>query len=95
MTIKPLFDRVLVKPIEAETTSPGGIILSGSAKEKPAYAHVVAVGEGGMVDGKEVAMVLKVGDKVVYGKYSGNEIKLDGEEYVILRQHEILAVIED
>lgn len=95
MNIKPLFDRILVKPIEAETTSPGGIILSGSAKEKPAYAIVVAVGEGGMVDGKEVTMVLKEGDKVVYGKYVGNEIKLEGTEYVILRQSDVLAVIVD
>ena len=95
MNIRPLFDKILVKPIEAETTSPGGIILSGSAKEKPAYAIVQAVGEGGLVDGKEVKMVLKVGDKVVYGKYAGNEIKLEGVEYVILRQNDVLAVIED
>ena len=95
MNIKPLFDRILVQPIEAVTTSPGGIILSGNAKEKPQYAIVQAVGEGGVVDGKEVKMVVKAGDKVVYGKYVGNEIKLEGVEYVILRQSDILAIIED
>ena len=89
MNIKPLFDKILVKPIEAETVSAGGIYLSGSAKEKPAYAIVQAVGEGGLVDGKEVKMVLKAGE------YAGNEIKLEGTEYVILRQSDVLAVIED
>ena len=95
MKIKPLFDRILVKPTEAQTTTASGIILTGSAKEKPEYALVVAVGEGGLVDGKEIKMVVKPGDKVLYGKYAGNEIKMDGEEYVILRQNDVLAIIED
>ena len=95
MKIKPLFDRILVKPTEAQTTTASGIILTGSAKEKPEYALVVAIGEGGLVDGKDVKMVVKPGDKVLYGKYAGNEIKLDGEEYVILRQNDVLAIIED
>ena len=94
MTIRPLADRVVIKMTEAEEVSKGGIILAGSAKEKPSVAEVVAVGAGGMVDGHEVKMELKVGDKVVFSKYGGAEIKYQGEEYTIMHQSEILAVIE-
>lgn len=94
MTIKPLADRVVIKMLEAEETTKGGIILSGSAKEKPQIAEVIAVGPGGVVDGKEVKMELKVGDKVIMSKYAGTEIKLDGEEYTILRQSDVLAKID-
>lgn len=94
MTIKPLSDRVLIKMEEAEETTKSGIILAGSAKEKPQIADVVAVGPGGMVDGKEVQMYVKKGDRVITSKYSGTEIKLDGEEYTIVRQSDILAVVE-
>ncbi len=94
MTLKPLLDRVVIKSVEAEETTKSGIILTGSAKEKPAMSEVVAVGPGGMVDGKEVTMYVKPGDKVIYSKYAGNEVKLDGEEYTIVRQSDILAVVE-
>ena len=94
MTLKPLADRVVIKLEEAEETTKSGIILAGSAKEKPQVAEVIAVGPGGMVDGKEVQMYVKVGDKVVASKYSGTEIKLDGTEYTIVRQSDILAVVE-
>ena len=94
MTIKPLADRVVVKPVEAEETTKSGIILAGSAKEKPQVAVVVAVGPGGMVDGKEVTMYVSVGDKVLTGKYSGTEVKVDGQEYTIVRQNDILAIVE-
>ena len=94
MTIKPLSDRVLIKMDEAEEMSKGGILLSGSAKEKPQVAEVLAVGPGGMVDGKEVEMIVKVGDKVLTSKYSGTEVKVDGEECTIVRQSDILAVVE-
>ena len=94
MTIKPLSDRVLIKMEEAEETTKSGILLAGSAKEKPQVASVVAVGPGGMVDGKEVTMHVKVGDKVITSKYSGTDIKLDGQEYTIVRQSDILAVVE-
>ncbi len=94
MTIKPLADRVVIKMLEAEETTKGGIILAGSAKEKPQIAEVIAVGPGGVVDGKEVKMELKVGDKVIMSKYAGTEIKLDGEEYTILRQSDVLAKID-
>ena len=94
MTIKPLSDRVVVKMVEAEETTKSGIILAGTAKEKPQVAEVVAVGPGGLVDGKEVVMTVKVGDKVITGKYSGTEVKLDGEEYTIVRQNDILAIVE-
>ncbi len=94
MTIKPLADRVVIKMLEAEETTKGGIILAGSAKEKPQVAEVIAVGPGGVVDGKEVKMELKVGDKVIMSKYAGTEIKLDGEEYTILRQSDVLAKID-
>lgn len=94
MTIKPLADRVVVKTVEAEETTKSGIILAGSAKEKPQIAEVVAVGPGGNVDGNEITMYVKVGDKVITGKYSGTEVKFDGEEYTIVRQNDILAVVE-
>lgn len=93
MTIKPLADRVLIKQIEAEETTKSGIILTASAQEKPQIAEVVEVGPGGLVDGKEVAMTLKVGDKVIISKYSGTEVKLDGVEYTIVKQEDILAVV--
>ncbi len=94
MTMKPLGDRVVIKNIEAEETTKGGIILAGAAKEKPVMAEVVAIGPGGMVDGKEVKMQVKVGEKVIYSKYAGTEVKLDGAEYIIVKQGDILAVIE-
>ena len=94
MTIRPLADRVVIKMTEAEEVSKGGIILAGSAKEKPSVAEVIAVGEGGMVDGHEGKMELKVGDKVLVGQYAGSKVKLDGEEYTIVHQSEVLAVVE-
>ena len=94
MTIKPLADRVVIKLVEQEETTKGGLILSGSAKEKPQVAEVLAVGPGGLVDGKEVKMLVKVGDKVLTSKYSGTEVKVDGEEYTILRQSDILAIVD-
>ena len=93
-TIKPLADRVVIKMVEAEETTKSGIILAGSAKEKPQVAEITAVGPGGMVDGKEVTMTVKVGDKVLISKYSGTEVKVDGVEYTILRQSDILAIVE-
>ena len=95
MTIKPLADRVVVKPVEPQETTKGGIILTASAKEKPSIAEVVEVGPGGLVDGKEVVMTVKKGDKVITSKYSGTEVKLDGVEYSVVRQSDILAVVED
>ena len=94
MTIKPLTDRVLIQAEKAEETTKGGIILTGSAKEKPSVAEVISVGPGGMVDGKEVVMQLKAGDRVITGKYTGTEVKIDGEEYTIVRQSDVLAVVE-
>lgn len=94
MTIKPLFDKVVLKAAAAEETTKSGILLAGSAKEKPQMSEVVAVGPGGLADGKEVKMTVKVGDKVIVGKYSGTEVKLDGVEYSIVSQSDILAVIE-
>jgi chaperonin GroES len=93
MKIKPLADRVVLKSVEIEEKSAGGIILAASAQEKPQVAEVVAVGPGGLVDGKEVKMYVKVGDKVIAGKYSGTEVKLGKEEYTIVRQSDILAVV--
>jgi len=93
MTIKPLGDRVVVKMVEAEETTKSGIVLPGSAKEKPQIAEVIAVGPGGLVDVKEVKMEVKVGDKVIISKYAGTEVKLDDKEYTILRQSDILAVV--
>lgn len=94
MTMKPLADRVVIKMVEAEETTKSGIILASSAKEKPQIAEVIAVGPGGLVDGKEVTMYVKIGDKVITSKYSGTEVKMDGTEYVIVRQSDILAVVE-
>ena len=94
MKIIPLADRVVIKTVEAEETTKSGIILTGSAKEKPQVAQVIAVGPGGTVDGKEVVMTVKVGDKVITSKYSGTEVKIDGEEYKIVRQSDILAIVE-
>ena len=94
MTMKPLADRVVVKPVEAEETTKNGIILPGTAKEKPQVAEVVAVGPGGNVDGKEITMIVKVGDRVITSKYSGTEVKCDGIEYNIVRQSDILAIVE-
>ncbi|MEQ2442053.1 co-chaperone GroES [Pseudoflavonifractor intestinihominis] len=94
MNLKPLADRVIIKMVEAEETTKSGIILTGSAKEKPEVAEVIAVGPGGMVDGKEVVMTVKVGDKVITSKYSGTQVKVEGEEYTIVRQGDILATVE-
>ncbi len=94
MNIKPLGDRVVIKMVETEETTKSGIVLPGSAKEKPQIAEVVAVGPGGVVDGKEVKMELSVGDKVITSKYAGTEIKLDGTEYTILKQGDVLAKIQ-
>ncbi|NLX71546.1 MAG: co-chaperone GroES [Clostridiales bacterium] len=94
MNIRPLGDRVVIKVLESEETTKSGIVLPGSAKEKPQMAEVLAVGPGGMVDGKEVKMEVKVGDKVIYSKYAGTEVKLDDVEYIIVRQSDILAVVE-
>ncbi len=94
MNIKPLGDRVVIKMVEVEETTKSGIVLPGSAKEKPQVAEIIAVGPGGLVDGKEVKMEVKVGDKVIISKYSGTEVKVDNEEYTILRQSDILAIVE-
>ena len=95
MTVKPLSDRVLIKMEEAEETTKSGIVLAGSAKEKPQIADVVAVGPGGLVDGNEVKMQVKPGDKVLCAKYAGTDFKVDGKEFTIIRQSDILAVVED
>ncbi len=94
MKIIPLADRVVIKNVEAEETTKSGIILTGTAKEKPQVCEVVAVGPGGIVDGKEVVMTVKVSDKVLISKYAGTEVKVDGEECVIVRQSDILAIVE-
>jgi len=94
MKLVPLGDRVVLKHIEAEETTASGIVLPGQAKEQPQVAVVVAVGPGGVIDGKEVTMNVKVDDKVIYSKYAGNEVKLEKEEYVIVRQDDILAIVE-
>ena len=94
MKIKPLGDRVVIKNLEAEETTRGGIILTNSAKEKPVMAEVLAVGPGGNVDGKEITMNVSVGEKVIYSKYSGTEVKIDGQELIIVRQNDILAIVE-
>lgn len=94
MQLKPLTDRVVIKMVEAEETTASGIILAGAAKEKPQVAEVIEVGPGGIVDGKEIKMEVKKGQKVITGKYTGTEVKLDGEEFIIVRQSDILAVVE-
>ena len=95
MTLKPLADRVVFKRLEAEETTKGGIILTAAAKEKPDLSVVVAVGPGGMVDGKEVKMILKPGDKVITSKYMGTEVKIDGEQLTIVKQSDVVAIVED
>ena len=92
MKIKPLADRVVIKMVEAEEKTKSGIILTGSAKEQPQMAEVIEVGPGGMVDGKEIKMEVKAGDRVIFSKYAGTEVKLDGEEYIIVRQNDILGI---
>ncbi|MBO4886822.1 MAG: co-chaperone GroES [Firmicutes bacterium] len=95
MKLVPLGDKVVVKQLEAIETTKSGIVLTGNAKEKPQEAEVIAVGPGGVIDGKEVKMEVKVGQKVIYAKYSGTEVKLEGNEYMILKQSDILAIVED
>lgn len=95
MKLVPLGDRVILKQLEAEETTKSGIVLPGQAKEKPQQAEVVAVGPGGNVDGKEVTMLVKTGDKVIYSKYAGTEVKLENEEYIVVRQNDILAIVEE
>ncbi len=94
MKLKPLADRVVIKMAEKEETTKSGIILTGSAKEQPQVAEIIAVGPGGVVEGKEITMYVHVGDKVITSKYSGTEVKIDGEEYIVVRQNDILAVVE-
>jgi len=94
MKIRPLADRVVIRKVEAEERTASGIVLPGTAKEQPQIAEVVEVGPGGLVDGKEIKMELKVGDKVIFQKYSGTEVKLEGQEYTILRQNDVLAIVE-
>ncbi|MBS7315844.1 MAG: co-chaperone GroES [Clostridiaceae bacterium] len=94
MNVKPLADRVVLKMVEMEETTKSGIILAGSAKEKPQVAEVVAVGPGGVVDGKDIVMEVEVGDHVIMSKYSGTEVKIDGEELIIVRQSDILAIVD-
>ena len=95
MIVKPLGDRVVIKNVEMEETTKSGIVLTGAAKEKPQMAEVLAVGPGGMVDGKEVTMHVKVGDKVIYSKYAGTEVKLDGIDHLVMREEDILAILTD
>ena len=95
MKLQPLADRVVLKQLEAEETTKSGIILASSAQEKPQEALVIAVGPGGVVDGKEIKMQVTEGQKVIYSKYAGTNVKLDGEEYIIIKQDDILAVVED
>jgi chaperonin GroES len=95
MKLVPLGDKVVLKQSEVEETTKSGIILTASAKEKPQYADVIAVGPGGMVDGKEVTMQVKVGDRVIYGKYAGTEVKLGDDEYIVVKQNDIVAIVED
>ena len=94
MNIKPLGDRVVIKKLESESTTQSGIVLTGTAKEQPQEAEVMAVGPGAVVDGKRVEMEVKVGDKILYSKYAGTDVKVAGEEYIILRQDDILAIVE-
>jgi hypothetical protein len=94
MNLVPLFDRVVLRQLVAEETTASGIILTGQAKEKPSQAEVVAVGPGGIVDGKEITMQVKEKDKVIYSKYAGTEVELDGENYIVVKQNDILAIIK-
>ncbi len=95
MTLKPLADRVVIKQTAAEEKTKGGIILTAASQEKPEIYEVIVVGPGGLVDGKEVKMEVKAGDKVIAGKFTGTKVKVDGEEYTIVRQADILAIVED
>ena len=95
MKIKPLFDRIVIKEVESQTKTASGLVLPDSAQEKPQMATVLAVGPGGTIDGKEIVMEVKVGDKVLYNKYAGSEFKLDGEEVTILKQSDVLAIVEE
>lgn len=95
MKLVPLGDKVVLKQLEAEETTKSGIVLPGQAQEKPQQAEVVAVGPGGVVDGKEVTMQVKVGDKVIYSKYAGTDVKLGEEEYIVVKQNDIVAIVED
>lgn len=95
MKLVPLGDRVVLQQLDAEETTKSGIVLPGQAQEKPQQAEVIAVGPGGMVDGKEVKMEVKVGDKVIYSKYSGTDVKLEDNEYVVVRQSDIVAIVEE
>ena len=95
MKLAPLGDRVVLKQLEAEETTKSGIVLPGTAQEKPQQAEIIAVGPGGIVDGKEVEMQVAVGDKVIYSKYAGTEVKLDGEEFIVVRQNDIVAKVVD
>ena len=94
MKLVPLFDKVVLKQLEAEETTKSGIVLTGQPKEKPSQAEVMAVGPGGVVDGKEITMQVKAGDKVIYSKYAGTEVELDNETFIVVKQNDILAVIE-
>jgi len=94
MKLKPLGDRVVLQQLDAEETTKSGIVLPGQAQEKPQQAEVIAVGPGGMVEGKEVKMEVKVGDKVIYSKYAGTDVKLEDQEYVVVRQNDIVAIVE-
>ena len=94
MKVKPLSDRVVLKQLEAEEKTKSGIVLPGAAKEKPTEAEVIAVGPGKVEDGKKIEMTVKVGDKVIYSKYAGTEVKVDGEEYIIVREEDIVAIVE-
>lgn len=94
MKIKPLGDRVVIKKLEAEATTKSGIVLTGTAKEQPQEAEIMAVGPGAVVDGKRVEMEVSVGDKILYSKYAGTDVKVDGEEYIILKQEDILAIVQ-
>ncbi len=94
MKLVPLGDRIVLKQLEAEETTKSGIVLPGQSKEKPQQAEVIAVGPGGTVDGKEIKMEVKVGDKVIYSKYAGTEVKLEDEEYIIVKQSDVLAIVE-
>lgn len=94
MKLIPLFDKVVLKQLQAEETTKSGIVLTGQAKEKPSQAEVIAVGPGGLIDGKEIKMQVKVGDKVIYSKYAGTEVELDDENFIVVKQNDILAIIE-
>ena len=94
MKLVPLGDKIVLKQLEAEETTKSGIVLTGQAKEKPQEAEVIAVGPGGNIDGKEVTMQVKVGDKVIYSKYAGTDVELEGEKYIVVKQSDILAIVE-